>query len=135
LILTSPTLNASIKSILVVDDDCMLVELISLFIEKHAFRVFKAYNGLDAWNLFKIEDIDFVLADLQMPGLNGRELSHRIRNHSPFIKIAIMTGGAIDVAAELLKDGTADYFFPKPFNIKSHECPVKNRIISIGYQM
>ena len=81
--------------------------------------MFKAYNGLDAWNLIKIGDIDLVLTDLQMPFLNGRELSHRIRNQSPHVKIAIMTGGANDVAAELLKDGTADYFFPKPFNIKS----------------
>jgi DNA-binding response OmpR family regulator len=96
----------------------MLVELISLGFERHGFEVFKAYNGLDAWIFFMNNDIDFVLTDLQMPGLSGRELSHRIRNHSPHVKIAIMTGGENDVAAELLKDGTVDYFFPKPFNIK-----------------
>ena len=119
MIFSSHILNASVKSILVVDDDSMLVELISLYLEKHGFRVLKAYNGLDAWNLFINNGIDFVLTDLQMPGLNGKVLSHRIRNQSPFIKIAIMTGGENDVAAELLKDGTVDYFFPKPFNIKS----------------
>lgn len=81
--------------------------------------MFKAYNGLDAWNFFINNDIDFVLTDLQMPVLNGRELSHRIRNQSQHVKIAVMTGGENDVAAELLKDGTVDYFFPKPFNIKS----------------
>ena len=119
MIFLSPTLNASVKSILVVDDDSMLVELISLCFEKHGFRVFKANNGLDAWNLFENEGIDFVLTDLKMPGLNGKELSHRIRNQSPFIKIAIMTGGENDVATELLKDGTVNYFFPKPFKIIS----------------
>ena len=119
MIFSSPTINASVKSILVVDDDSMLVELISLCFERHGFGVFKAYNGLDAWNFFINNDIDFVLTDLQMPVLNGRELSHRIRNQSPHVKIAIMTGGENDVAAELLKDGTVDYFFPKPFNIKS----------------
>ena len=118
MIFSSPTLVASVKSILIVDDDSMLVELISLGFERHGFGVFKAYNGLDAWIFFMNNDIDFVLTDLQMPGLSGRELSHRIRNHSPHVKIAIMTGGENDVAAELLKDGTVDYFFPKPFNIK-----------------
>ena len=118
MIFTPPTLNASVKSILVVDDDSMLVELISLCFEKHGLWVFKAYNGLDAWNLFKIEKIDFVLTDLHMPGLNGRELSHRIRNQSPYAKIAIMTGGENGIAAELLKEGSVDYFFPKPFSIK-----------------
>jgi DNA-binding response OmpR family regulator len=112
-------MSAPAKSILVVDDDSMLVELISLCFEKHGFEVFKAYNGLEAWNLLINNNIDFVLTDLQMPYLNGRELSHRIRNQSPHVKIAIMTGGENDVAAELLIDGTVDYFFPKPFNINS----------------
>jgi DNA-binding response OmpR family regulator len=112
-------MSAPAKSILVVDDDSMLIELISLCFEKHGFEVFKAYNGLEAWNLLINNNIDFVLTDLQMPYLNGRELSHRIRNQSPHVKIAIMTGGENDVAAELLKDGTVDYFFPKPFNINS----------------
>jgi DNA-binding response OmpR family regulator len=119
LIFSPPTLNAYVNSILVVDDDSMLVELISLCFERHGFAVFKAYNGLDAWNIFMNNDIDVVLTDLQMPGLNGRELSRRIRTQSPYVKIAIMTGGDNNVAAELLKDGTVDYFFPKPFNIKS----------------
>lgn len=116
---SSPTSNASVNSILVVDDDSMLVELLSLCFERYGFRVFKAYDGFDAWNIFIHNDIDFVLTDLQMPVLNGSELSHRIRNQSAHVKIAVMTGGDNDVAAELLRDGTVDYFFPKPFNIKS----------------
>lgn len=119
MIFSSPTFNASVISILVVDDDSMLVELISLCFERHGFEVFKAYNGLDAWNFFINNNTDFVLTDLQMPVLNGRELSHRIRNQSPHVKIAVMTGGDTGVAAELLKDGTVDYFFPKPFDTKS----------------
>ena len=119
MIFSSPTLNASVNSILVVDDDSMLVELISLCFERHGFAVFKAYNGLDAWNLFMNNDIDVVLTDLQMPVLNGSELSHRIRSQSAHVKIAVMTGGDTNVAEELLKEGTVDYFFPKPFNIKS----------------
>ena len=119
LIFSSPVLNASVKSILVVDDDSMLVELISLCFERHGFGVLKAYNGLDAWNFFINNNTDLVLTDLQMPGLSGRDLSRRIRNQSEYVKIAIMTGGENDVAAELLKDGTVDYFFPKPFKIKS----------------
>ena len=51
--------------------------------------------------------------------INGKELSRRIRNHSPRTKIAVMTGGEIDVAMELLKDGTANYFFSKPFDLNS----------------
>lgn len=96
----------------------MILQLLSFEFEKFGFKVFKAENGQDAWNLFKSEDIDFDLTDIWLPALNGIELSHRIRNYSPFAKIAVMTGGEADVATILLQDGTADYFLPKPFAIK-----------------
>ena len=116
-------LEGTLKSILIVDDDGMIVELLSLGFENCGFKVFKAENGLDAWNLFNREHIDFVLTDIQMPGMNGEELSHRIRNQSSLAKIAVMTGGETDVATELLQDKTADYFFPKPFKIR-HICRI-----------
>jgi DNA-binding response OmpR family regulator len=107
------------KSILIVDDDEMIVELLALGFQGIGFKVLKAENGLDAWNLFNREDIDFVLTDLQMPGMNGTELSHRIRNQSTSTTIAVMSGGETNAASELLRDRVADYFFPKPFSIKT----------------
>ena len=112
-------LNGSSKSILIVDDDGVILDLLSVMFEKYGFKVLKAENGLDGWNLFKNKDIDFVLTDMMMPGLNGKELSHRIRKQSPLVKIGIMTGRETDVVAGLLKDGTVDYFFTKPFDIKN----------------
>ena len=112
-------LNGSSKSILIVDDDGVILDLLSVMFEKYGFKVFKAENGLDGWNLFRNKDIDFVLTDMMMPGLNGKELSHRIRKQSPLVKIGIMTGRETDVVAGLLKDGTVDYFFTKPFDIKN----------------
>ena len=105
--------------ILVVDDDQIIVELLSVIFKKYGFIVFNAEDGLEAWNIFNNENIDVVLTDIRMPGLDGRELSYRIRNQSPFTKIAIMTGEENDVGTELLNDGTADYFFLKPFDIKN----------------
>jgi DNA-binding NtrC family response regulator len=54
-----------------------------------------------------------------MPLMDGKELSKRIRNQSTKTKIAVMTGGETDLASELIQNGIADYFFPKPFDIKS----------------
>lgn len=111
------SLNDTPKAVLIADDDAMIVDLLAFGFEKHGFTVFKAQNGLDAWNLFESEQIDFVLTDIQMPKMDGKELSKRIRSRSPDTKIAVMTGGTIDVASELLQSGTADYFFSKPFDI------------------
>ena len=112
-----PTFKGPSKSVLIADDDAMIVDLLAFGFEKHGFKVFKAENGLDAWNLFNNEPVDIVLTDIQMPKMDGKELTIRIRNQSQHTKIAVMTGGEIDVAAELVQAGTADYFFQKPFDI------------------
>ena len=106
-------------SILIVDDDELILELLTLAFEKCGLKVFKAENSNDAWNLFKSEQMNLVLTDIYMPGLDGKELSRRIRNMSPSVKMALMTGGEMDQdIKELLSAGTVDYFFPKPFDLK-----------------
>jgi len=119
MLFTHPTFNDPPKSVLIVDDDGMIVELLSIGFQAFGFNVFTATNGLDAWELFNSERIDLILTDYQMPGMNGKELSQRIRHKSPSAKIAVMTGGVTEPAQKLLNDGIVDHFFPKPFNLKT----------------
>ena len=106
-------------SLLIVDDDELILKVLALGFEKCGFKVSTAENGSDAWDLFKSEHTDLVLSEICMPGLNGKELSRMIRNESPNTKITLMTGGDADDIKELLENGTADYFFLKPFDIKN----------------
>ena len=106
------------QTILIVDDDKMILDLLSeVFTKMYDFKVFKAENGLDGLDLFEKERIDIILTDIWMPGIDGIELSKRIRNQSPDTKIAVMTGGDADIAKELLDDGTVNFLFRKPFAI------------------
>ena len=111
--------NNPVKSILIVEDNDMLLELLVKGFEMFGMEIFKADNGLDGWNLFKSDHIDVVLTDISMPGLDGIELSRRIRNASPNTTIALMTGANADAARELLDDGTADHLYLKPFPLSS----------------
>jgi DNA-binding response OmpR family regulator len=111
--------NTPAKSILIVEDNDMLLELLVKGCEMFGMAVFKADNGLDGWNLFKSDHIDIVLTDICMPGLDGIELSRRIRNASPHTTIALMTGAETDTTRALLDDGTADHLFLKPFPLSS----------------
>lgn len=107
------------QSILIADDDKTIIELLTEFFKNYGLTVFQADNGLDAWELFNSQEIDFVLTDIKMPGLDGSELSRRIRRQCPLTRIAVMTGGDSDIATKLLNDGIVDYFFSKPFNLKT----------------
>ncbi|MFY9704776.1 MAG: response regulator [Desulfobacterales bacterium] len=83
MLFSSSNINDHLESILIVDDDGMILSLLSLGFEKYGFKVLKAENGLDAWNIFNSEQIDVILTDIQMPGLTGEELSRKIRTYIP----------------------------------------------------
>lgn len=109
------------QSILIVDDNENILELLAESFKVFGLKVFKAGNGVDAWEIFKKWPIDTVLTDIRMPHMGGVDLSRRIRGWSPQTTIAVMTGGEKDVATRLLNDGIADHYFAKPFAI-SYVC-------------
>ena len=109
------------KSVLIIDDEEMILELLVKGFKMYGLKVFEANDGNEGWKIFEKEHVDIVLTDIRMPGLDGIELSLRIRNQSPNIIIALMTGSDGDVATELLNDGTVNYLFKKPFAL-SYVC-------------
>jgi two-component system capsular synthesis sensor histidine kinase RcsC len=107
------------RSILIVDDDEMILELLTGALKIYGFKVFTAGDGVEGLRIFDNECIDIVLTDIEMPGLNGVELAAHIQNRSPNTKIIVMTGGYEDVGNKLVEDGTADHCFLKPFSISN----------------
>jgi len=114
---STPVFNDPIRSILIVDDDNMIAELLSAGFTRYGFKVHTAASGLEAWRIFEREHVDVVLTDICMPEMDGEELCRRVRERSPSTLVAVMTGGEFDVANALLHDGFADHFFQKPFDL------------------
>ncbi|KIL39046.1 transcriptional regulator [Gordoniibacillus kamchatkensis] len=70
------------STILVVDDDPSIVELLRDFLEYENFRVITASDTARAWALFEQSSIHCIVLDIMMPGQNGFELCRRIRTES-----------------------------------------------------
>jgi CheY-like chemotaxis protein len=115
--LSQPILIDDLPTILIVDDNRVVLDMLSEGLKSFGFKVVSANNGLDAWNAIDKEHIDIVLSDLFMPDINGIELARQVRGRTPDTKIAIMTGGSGDEAARLLAEGVVDFIFKKPFEL------------------
>lgn len=109
--------NSSIKKeikILVADDDTEITDLVVKYLEVEGYKVDKAYNGIDALNLFKKKPYDIVITDIMMPRIDGLELIKQIRElANPIIILLTAKDKEIDRVIGL-KSGADDYIV-KPF--------------------
>lgn len=83
-------------TILVVDDDKSIVELLKDFLENDGFRVKTAFNSIQALDVISAERIDCIILDIMMPGQNGFELCREIRTKSN-IPILFLSARSDDV--------------------------------------
>ncbi len=106
------------KKILVVDDSADTRELLKRNLETGSFKVFLASDVPEAVGFLDEMDVDIVITDYKMPGMNGMKLVRHIRQNFKKVGIIMITGYAtIDGAVEAVKSGAAEYI-TKPFTAK-----------------
>lgn len=105
------------KNILVVDDEAMIREVVSSYLEKKGFCVFTAETGLEALDIFEKQAIAFIILDLMLPDLSGEEICSRIRKKS---RVPIIMLTAKTTEQDLLNGLNigADDYITKPFSLK-----------------
>ncbi len=103
--------------LLIVDDETRFLEAIAQRLTKRGFDVRTATNGADAVALARREKFDIALLDLKMPGLDGSQVLHILKDEHRFLEAIILTGhGSLESAVELTKLGAFSYL-PKPYEI------------------
>ncbi|MBW9156948.1 response regulator transcription factor [Clostridium tagluense] len=103
------------RKILIVDDEKEILELIQLYLEKEGHEVIKAGNGIEAWNKILENDVDLAVIDIMLPGLDGYQLTKKIREKYT-IPIIILSAKNEDNDKILGLDLGADDYVTKPFN-------------------
>jgi DNA-binding NtrC family response regulator len=100
--------------VLLVDDEEEFVETLAQRLEVRDFDVATAYSGADALERLEDREIDVVVLDLQMPGVDGIEVLRKIKERKPLIEVIMLTGHAtVETAIEGMKLGAFD-FLTKP---------------------
>ena len=104
------------EKIMVVDDEPDTVDLIKLVLETEGFEVISAFSGKECFEKLKIGKPALVLLDIMMPGMDGWEVFHKIKEEYKDIPIAILTVSDRDIDKMLgLHVLKADDFITKPF--------------------
>lgn len=102
-------------SILVVDDEAAVRELLRDILEGEGCRVYLAQGGREALALFDARQFDGVFTDVGMPGMSGWELAQAIRGRSQTLPIAVVTGWGEAVGSSKQKEAGVDWVITKPF--------------------
>ncbi|MDU4670684.1 MAG: response regulator transcription factor [Finegoldia magna] len=102
-------------NIMVVDDEKDIVKAIEIYLKTDNYNVLKAYNGYDALELMEKNKIDLFLVDIMMEGMDGLELTQKIREVSNAPIIILSAKGELNDKVMGLNLGADDYI-TKPFD-------------------
>ncbi len=103
------------KSVLVVDDEEKIVDVVSAYLKNAGYAVFSAYDGEEALRLFELHAPDLVILDLMLPGKSGEEVcaAIRMRARTPIIMLTAKVEEQEIIGG--LQSGADDYIC-KPFS-------------------
>ena len=108
------------KTVLIVDDEKDIVELLAYNLEREGYQIAKAYDGHQALQYIRENKPSLVILDLMLPGLNGFEICRMIRKKpdTEGLPIIMLTAKTDSVDKIMGLEIGADDYITKPFNVR-----------------
>ncbi len=104
------------ERVLVVDDDAMVAEVVTTYLQRAGFVVSHAESGMGALDLVAAWEPDLVVLDLTLPDLDGLAVCQRIRVHRPILPVIVLTARGDEDERVLGLQVGADDYVTKPFS-------------------
>jgi len=115
-------------TILIVDDEPSILQILKSMLSDENFEVITASNGYEALKIIEAESPDLVLLDIWLPGIDGIETLKEIKKNTPYIPVIMITGhGTIETAVSATKFGAYD-FIEKPLSIDKIIVSINNAL-------
>jgi len=114
------------NTVLIIEDDKAIVDVLKMILEHDGFRIEKAFNGPAGIEKFKEVNPDIVLLDIRMPKMDGIEVLQELRKLDTSSIIIMISGhGNIETAVQTTKLGAYD-FISKPFDVDRLKLTIQN---------
>jgi len=109
-----------VETVLFVDDEEEIVKVSKALLEVMGYRVLTARNGQEAVAIYeeRKDDIDIVLLDMIMPGMNGNHVYEKLKAINKNVRVLLLSGYSKDREATALLASRCDGFIQKPFKIQ-----------------
>jgi len=106
-------------TILIIDDEEMILDVGTRMLRKLGFTVLSVDNGKDAIKIYQDHKnhIDLIILDMVMPGMNGGDVYDFVKQIKPDAKVILSSGYSMDGSAKEIIDRGCDGFIQKPFNM------------------
>jgi putative nucleotidyltransferase with HDIG domain len=122
-------MTAESPRVLLVDDDATMSGLLAEFLESSGYRTVRAGSGAEALARLAEGSVSAAVLDLGLPGMDGIELSRRIRLTRPDLPIIILTGqGSLDTAVQGIHHGIFDFFEKASLNLSGLELSLRRAV-------
>jgi CheY-like chemotaxis protein len=111
------------ETVLLVDDEEIVLGVGKQMLQRLGYSVKTAGSGLEAVDVYKNspDDVDLVLLDMIMPGMEVGDIYDKLKAINPAIKVLLSSGYSLDQKASAIIDRGCNGFIQKPFNMKSLE--------------
>jgi DNA-binding NtrC family response regulator len=109
-------MNEPVVSILIVDDEPMILSALSRLLRNHGYRVLTTTQPTEVAGILEKEKVEVLLSDIDMPKMRGTALMAQVRSRFPEVVRILMTGrGSMDSVIQAINEGEVYRYLSKPF--------------------
>jgi two-component system probable response regulator PhcQ len=110
-------MSAPVHTVLFVDDEPEIIDSLRRTLRDESYRILGTTAPADALDILDRESVDLLIADIDMPDINGLELVARVRRTHPEVVRMLLTGDAsLESALEAINEGEVHRYLTKPWN-------------------
>lgn len=113
---TDDILDTYESKILIIDDEEYILDMLEELLEDQGHNITTSSSTKNGLELFKNSNFDIVITDLGMPDMSGWEVAERVKKMNRNVSVILLTGWALNLEAEKIRDNGVDFTLQKPFS-------------------
>lgn len=115
------------ETILLVDDEPIIIDVARDMLEILGYHVIVAHNGREAVDIYarQKDEIDLIIQDMVMPGMNGADVFQALKEINPDVKVILASGYIMNKQIAAVMEQGCRAFMPKPFRLEDLSIKVR----------